>query len=72
MKVFTISSILPFGREEVKSAAAIRADLENRGTPIGPYDVLIAGTALANRSVLVTHNTREFERVEGLRLEDWY
>jgi tRNA(fMet)-specific endonuclease VapC len=56
----------------VKCAATIRADLETRGKPIGPYDVLIAGTALANKSVLVTHNTSEFERIEGLQLEDWY
>jgi len=65
-------NILPLGHEEVKCAAAIRADLENRGKPIGPYDVLIAGTALANKGVLVTHNTSEFERIEGLQLEDWY
>jgi len=65
-------NILPFGHEEVKVAAAIRVDLENRGKPIGPYDVLIAGTALANKGVLVTHNTSEFERIEGLQLEDWY
>lgn len=67
-----VVNVLPLAYEEVKSAAAIRADLENRGEPIGPYDVLIAGTALANRGVLVTHNTREFARIEGLRLEDWY
>ena len=65
-------NILPLGHEEVKSAATIRADLENRGKPIGPYDVLIAGTALANKGVLVTHNTSEFERIEGLHIEDWY
>lgn len=65
-------NILPFGHEEVKCAAAIRVDLENRGKPIGPYDVLIAGTALANKGVLVTHNTSEFERIEGLQIEDWY
>lgn len=65
-------SILPFGHEELKSAAAIRVDLENRGKPIGPYDVLIAGTALANKGVLVTHNTSEFGRIEGLQIEDWY
>jgi len=65
-------NILPLGHEEVKVAAAVRADLENRGKPIGPYDVLIAGTALANKGVLVTHNTAEFERIEGLQLEDWY
>jgi len=68
----TTVNILPFGHEEVKSATAIRVDLEKRGTPIGPYDVLIAGTALANKGILVTHNTKEFERIEGLQLEDWY
>jgi tRNA(fMet)-specific endonuclease VapC len=65
-------NILPLAHEEVKCAATIRADLENRGKSIGPYDVLIAGTALANKGVLVTHNTSEFERIEGLQLEDWY
>jgi tRNA(fMet)-specific endonuclease VapC len=65
-------NILPLGHEEVKFAAAIRVDLENRGKPIGPYDVLIAGTALANKGVLVTHNTGGFQRIEGLQLEDWY
>ena len=65
-------NILSLGHEEVKCAAAIRADLESRGSPIGPYDVLIAGTALANKGVLVTHNTSEFGRIEGLQLEDWY
>ena len=40
--------------------------IENRGKPIGPYDVLIAGTALANKGVLVTHNTSEFKRIEAL------
>jgi tRNA(fMet)-specific endonuclease VapC len=65
-------NILPFSHEEVKFAAAIRADLENRGKPIGPYDVLIVGTALANKGVLVTHNTSEFDRIQGLQVEDWY
>jgi tRNA(fMet)-specific endonuclease VapC len=65
-------NILPFSREEVKFAAAIRVDLENRGKPIRPYDVLIDGTTLANKGVLVTHNTSEFGRIEGLQFEDWY
>jgi tRNA(fMet)-specific endonuclease VapC len=68
----TTVNILPLGHEKVKFAAAIRVDLESRGKPIGPYDVLIAGTTLANKGVLVTHNTSEFERIEGLQLEDWY
>ncbi|WP_442921628.1 PIN domain-containing protein [Microcoleus sp. Aus8_D2] len=49
----------------------IRAQLAASGTPIGPNDLLIASIALANNLILVTHNTREFSRVEGLRLEDW-
>ncbi len=68
----SVVNILPFGTKEVRSAAAIRADLEKKGTPIGPYDVLIAGTALSNKGTIVTHNIKEFERVEGLPLEDWY
>jgi tRNA(fMet)-specific endonuclease VapC len=46
--------------------------LEARGLPIGPLDVLIAGTALAHGATLVTRNLREFSRVEGLKLENWY
>ncbi len=49
----------------------IRADLSKVGTPIGPYDLLIASIALANNVILVTHNTREFSRVSGLEIEDW-
>lgn len=54
------------------AAATLRADLERAGTPLGPVDTLIAATALATRSVLVTRNTREFGRVRGLELEDWF
>ena len=49
----------------------VRALLARDGTPIGPLDTLIAAHALAIEAILVTHNTREFERVQGLRLEDW-
>jgi tRNA(fMet)-specific endonuclease VapC len=51
--------------------ARLRALLETAGTPIGTMDLLIAAIALANDLVLVTHNTREFSRVPGLRVEDW-
>lgn len=64
--------LLPFGAAEAKTTARIRAVLERAGEPIGPLDLLIAGTALANGATLVTHNLREFRRVEGLSLEDWY
>lgn len=67
-------SLLPkliVGSQEVAAAASIRADLRSRGQPIGPYDVLIAATALAHGLTIVTHNTREFSRVAGLIVEDW-
>lgn len=64
--------VLPFGEREAKFAAQIRSDLEIQGTPIGPYDILIAGTALSANAILVTHNTKEFERVDELRIEDWF
>jgi tRNA(fMet)-specific endonuclease VapC len=62
---------LPFDDKAHIHAAQIRADLARAGTPIGPYDLLIAAIALANDVTLVTHNTREFVRVSGLKLEDW-
>nr|WP_233258286.1 PIN domain-containing protein [[Phormidium] sp. ETS-05] len=49
----------------------IRSQLESQGTPIGSYDLQIAAIALAHNLTLVTHNSREFSRVEGLRWEDW-
>lgn len=64
--------VLPFSIEEAKSSAAIRAQLEKKGTPIGPFDVLIAGTAMANRAILVSHNLAEFNRIDGLKTEDWF
>ena len=64
--------LIEFGEAEARAAAALRAHLEKRGNPIGPIDTLIAGTALANRAVLVTHNSREFGRVPKLDVVDWY
>jgi tRNA(fMet)-specific endonuclease VapC len=67
---------LPFARldftdADARKAGEIRAGLRARGTPIGPYDVVIAGQALARGLVLITNNVAEFSRVEGLRVEDW-
>jgi tRNA(fMet)-specific endonuclease VapC len=63
--------VLPFGPEAAGHAADIRANLERKGTPIGGYDVLIAGHARSKGLVVVTGNLAEFSRVEGLRSEDW-
>lgn len=63
--------LLPFGGAEARAAARLRGWLESRGRSIGPYDTLIAATALANGVVLVTSNTGEFSRVQGLEIEDW-
>jgi tRNA(fMet)-specific endonuclease VapC len=56
---------------DARCAAEIRAMLNAAGTPIGPYDTLIAGQALARNLTLITHNTREFSRIKGLLIEDW-
>ena len=63
--------ILDFDPEDARRAGEVRAQLASAGTPIGPYDVLIAGQALARSLTLVTHNMREFQRVSGLHVEDW-
>lgn len=63
--------LLDFAREDANTAGRIRADLAAQGTPIGPYDALIAAQALTRNLTLVTHNTREFARIPGLRVEDW-
>ena len=63
--------IVEFDHDDARHSGEVRAVLAARGTPIGPYDVLIAGQAKARELILVTHNTAEFGRVSGLRLEDW-
>lgn len=63
--------VLEFDKEDARQAGHIRAYLALKGTPIGPYDVLIAGQAKARNMILVTGNTDEFERVEGLIIENW-
>ncbi|MFA6041003.1 MAG: type II toxin-antitoxin system VapC family toxin [Methylophilus sp.] len=63
--------VIAFDKEDAQQAGEIRAELAKSGTPIGPYDVLIAGQALARNLTLVTHNTKEFNRITNLMLEDW-
>ncbi|MBC5795074.1 type II toxin-antitoxin system VapC family toxin [Sphaerospermopsis sp. LEGE 00249] len=62
---------LPLDRQAAKIAGQIRARLDSLGTPISPNYLLIAAIALANDLILVTHNTREFSRIESLKYEDW-
>jgi tRNA(fMet)-specific endonuclease VapC len=62
---------LPLDLPVAEIAGRVDADLMTRGLRIGPYDTLIAAIALAHNLILVTHNSREFNRVTGLRLEDW-
>lgn len=64
-------TILDFHASAAEEYGKIRAELEKKGTPIGPMDLLIAGHAKSERLILVTNNTREFQRVEGLMVEDW-
>ncbi len=71
-EICSLVEVLPFEKEEARLSALIRAQLEKNGTPIGPYDVLIAGIALAHRGILVTNNTKEFSRVSKLKTENWY
>lgn len=70
-ELFGAVSVLPFDHQDARAAGAVRAALHRRGRPVGPYDLLLAGSALARGLVLVTANTREFSRVAGLLLEDW-
>jgi tRNA(fMet)-specific endonuclease VapC len=62
---------LPFDEAAAAHTARVRWHLERQGLRIGPYDLMLAGQALALDVVLVTHNLREFSRVPGLELEDW-
>ena len=65
-------SWVDFDEKSAEATAQIRVELERMGKPIGAYDVQIAGMAIANDLILVTHNTGEFGRVSGLKLEDWF
>ena len=64
-------SILPFTEQDALLFGRIRAKLETSGTPIGLLDAMIGTQGVANDLTVVTHNTREFRRIPGIRLEDW-
>ncbi len=72
MHMFLASfTVLPFTGSDAIIAGDIRALLESEGTPIGPYDTMIAAQGLSNTLTVITHNTKEFKRVPGLSLKDW-
>jgi tRNA(fMet)-specific endonuclease VapC len=62
---------LPFDDQCTEIYGKIRTELEQKGTPIGAYDLQIASIAIANNLILVTHNVREFQRISNLQIEDW-
>lgn len=66
-----VDEILPWDKAAVDVAAKVKSDLMSKGMSIGNNDTAIAGHAIATGCVLVTNNTREFQRVDGLKLEDW-
>ncbi|MFC4595617.1 tRNA(fMet)-specific endonuclease VapC [Sphingobium tyrosinilyticum] len=63
--------VLNYGQEAAAHTGQLRAELARAGTPIGPYDQMIAGHARSAGLIVVTNNRREFDRVPGLRIEDW-
>ncbi len=63
--------VLPFEEQAATHFGQIRAELYRMGKPIGPYDMMIAGHARSKGLILVTNNVREFQRVPGLRIENW-
>ena len=64
-------TIVDFTLDAAKKAAKIRNNSQKQGTPIGAYDIQIAAIAISVNMTLLTNNTREFERVKGLKLENW-
>lgn len=70
-KFFSQFNSLILDKKAASIAGQIRTDLEMTGTLIGPYDLQIAAIVIANQLTLVTHNTLEFGRVQGLKFEDW-
>jgi tRNA(fMet)-specific endonuclease VapC len=70
-KFLTPVEIIDYGYDATVEYGKIRAELENKGVPIGPLDMLIASHAKSLDVILVTNNVREFERIPGLRIENW-
>ena len=71
IKFLTLISVKDFNQKAAEEYGRIRTALELKGTVIGPLDMLIASHAISEKLTLISHNTKEFERVEGLMLENW-
>lgn len=69
--LFQSITSIPFDDPAARKYGEIRSNLARQGTPIGPNDLMIAATAAVHSAVVVTHNTREFSRVDGLQIVDW-
>lgn len=72
LKVFTQDLIIfPFGKKAARIYGQIREELARKGTPIGPLDTLIAAHSLSLDATLISHNVREYQRINSLKCEDW-
>ena len=71
LKFLVPLTILPFDSKAALEYGNIRANLELNGTPVGPYDTLIAAHAVSKNCILVTNNVKEFQRVAHLKVENW-
>ena len=71
IEFLSIFNILPFDDNDAVEFGEIKKELEKKGKIIGPMDLLLAGQAKSKKLILVTNNTKEFERVEGLKIENW-
>ena len=64
-------TVLPLDSDVAATYARVRADLESRGRPIGPLDLMIGAHALSMDATLITNNVKEFRRIRGLKVQDW-
>ena len=72
MQSFLVNySIILFTENDSLAFGKIRAKLESNGTPIGAYDMMIASQSIARNLIVITHNTKEFNRVPGIVIENW-
>lgn len=63
--------VIPLGNESVEIFGMLKANLEKSGTPLDDFDLILASCALAHNLILVTNNVKHFQRIEGLKMENW-